>query len=126
MFTAQQVIDIRRFCGYPVYGSQVNATYFGYRYYYQDLQLQYRIDNLTSTEETTVINIYLANLNTLEAAIPASSQNLDTDTAAVWKHNAKEVQDRVRLFNYWQKRLMEFFGVPSPSPLTSNTFCMVV
>jgi|SRR5882724_2355747 len=105
MFTDQQLVDLRRFCGVPLYGSG-QFTIFSNRYYARNLLFEYRIANLTTTEESTIINVFLTNLYTLENAIPASSDNLDTDTAAIWKHNKYEVRDRVRLFNYWRRRLV--------------------
>lgn len=119
-FTEQQKIDIRRFCGFAVYGNGSTASppSFGYRYYEWYLTLEYRLNNLAPEEEDTVINIYLANLYTLEQAIPAASSNLDTDRAAVWYHNKNEVRDRFNLFKLWCRRLIEFLGVKN---MTSNS-----
>ncbi|WP_175994548.1 hypothetical protein [Burkholderia vietnamiensis] len=114
MLTDAQKIDIRRFCGYPVYGGQPVQA-FGYRFFQWYGTLEFRMSNLAPGEETVVVNTYLANLNTLEQAIPGTSANLDTDTAAVWKHNANEQRDRDRLFDSWRRRLCGFFGIP-PGP----------
>lgn len=110
-FTDQQKIDIRRHLGYPVYGSQPVQA-FGYRYLQHYGTLEFRMNNISSDEESTVINTYLASCATAEAAIITASGNLDTDQAAVWKHNKNEVADRVGLYNYKCERMAEFFGVP--------------
>ena len=101
MLTNQQKVDIRRYCGFSVFGNDTTASppAWGYRYYAQYLILEYRMNNLSTDEETTLENVYLSNLATLEAAIPTASGNLDTDRAAVWYHNKNEVSDRFKLFN---------------------------
>ena len=113
-FTDQQLVDIRRFCGYPAYGSGavVNPLPWIMKYY---AVLEYKLQNLDQAEGQTVITTYLANLYTLENAIPAAGANLDTDTAGPWKHNANEQRDRERLFDSWRRRLCQFLGVP-PGP----------
>lgn len=70
---------------------------------------------MSADEGNVVVNTYLANLTTLETAIPATGANLDTDQAAVWKHNKNEQIDRDRLFDSWRRRLCNFLGVP-PGP----------
>ncbi len=65
--------------------------------------------------EIQVVRYYLANLYTLEAAVPGAGVNLDTDQGAVWKHNKAEVRDRSQLFDDWGRRLCRFIGVP-PGP----------
>lgn len=127
MLTNEQKVNIRRYCGFPVFGNDVTASppTFGYRYYTQYLILEYRMNNLSVDEETTLQNVYLTNLTTLEAAIPSSSSNLDTDQAAVWYHNKFEVRDRFRLFDLWCKRLADFMGVSGPD-LNKPTSIMLV
>jgi hypothetical protein len=41
---------------------------------------------------------------------------LDTDEAAVWKRNPRELRDRRLLFDDWRRRLCGFLGVrPGPA-----------
>lgn len=127
MLTDQQKIDVRRHCGFPVYG-QFNSTSpssFGYRYYTQYLILEYRMNNLDPNEEITLINVYIANCNSLEAAMPPSSNNLDTDRAAVWYHNKREVADRYDLYRLWCRRLAEFMGVRAPGAMINGMSVIV-
>jgi len=113
-FTDAQLVDIRRFCGYPVYGS--GAVVFPAPWTMkQYMALEYKLQNIDTDEANVVVNTYLANLTTLETAIPAASANLDTDAAAVWTHNKNEQRDRERLFDGWRMRLCQFLGVP-PGP----------
>ncbi len=113
-FTNAQRVDIRRFCWYPVYGG-VPGSFQSYRFFQAYGLLEYRMSNLLAEEETVVETIYLTNLYTLESAIPAAAANLDTDVAAVWTHNKREVADREALFDSWRCKLCEFLGVP-PGP----------
>lgn len=111
--TNAQKVDIRRYCGFPVYGGfPVQA--FGYRFFQWYGTLEFRMNNL-QTEEEAVVTTYLTTLAALESDIPTAAANLDTDQAAAWTHNKDEIQDRSALFDLWRKRLCDFFGVP-PGP----------
>jgi len=104
-------VDIRRFCGYPAYGAGP-AGFQGWRFFQAYGLLEYRLNNMDPTE-VTVVQTYLGNLRTLEQAVPAAGNNLDTDKAAVWTHNKNEVADRLALFDGWRRRLCVFIGVPA-------------
>jgi hypothetical protein len=124
-FTDAQLVDIRRFCGYPVYGS--GAVVFPAPWLMkQYLVLEYKLQNIGTDEANVVINIYLTNLYMLETAIPAGGANLDTDVAAVWTHNRNEQRDRDRLFDSWRVRLCQFLGVPQGPNFSSQAGCLVV
>ncbi len=113
-FTSAQLVDIRRYCGYPAYGD--GAVVFPFPWIMkQYLALEYRLQHVSADEGNVVVNTYLANLGTLESAIPAAGANLDTDEAAVWKHNRDEVEHRIALFDALRRRLCQFLGVP-PGP----------
>jgi hypothetical protein len=118
--TNQQIVDVRRFCGYSVTG---NTTAQPYREpAYSDvtlasLSIDYRLANLQPEEEGVVINTYLANLYLREAEIQGAAANLDTDVAAVWTHNKQEVQDRMNLFTALRLELCGFLGFPPGSYL---------
>lgn len=114
VFTSSQLVDIRRHCGYPAYGDGA-AVFPSPWIMRQYLALEYRLQHMSADEGAVVVNTYLANLTTLENAIPAASSNLDTDQAAVWIHNKNEQRDRERLFDSWRRRLCNFLGVP-PGP----------
>ena len=109
--------DVRRFCGYPAYGAGV-AGNMGWRFYQAYGAMEYRHKHLSPSEES-VLRQHLANLRAFEAAIPASANNLDTDTAAVWTRNPSEVRDRQRLEQDWGRRLCGFLGLP-PGPALVN------
>ena len=89
MFTDQQKTDIRRFCGYSVYGAS-SAGNVGWRFYTAYGLLEYRINNLSPAEISVVLG-YLTTLSQLEGAVTGASDNLDSDAAASWKHNTREV-----------------------------------
>lgn len=124
MFLDAEKTDIRRFCGYPAYGSGA-AGFQNWRFFQAYGLLEYRVNNLAGAEEQ-VVRGYLVNLNALEAAIPQSGQNLDTDQAAVWTRNADEVCDRQCLFDDWRRRLCGFLGVPPGPSLAGRGVTLVV
>lgn len=113
-FTTAQKVDIRRFCGYPQFGN-TPSSFQSYRFFQAYGTLEYRMQNMLVEESAVVLNVYLANLTALEAAIPATSANLDTDKAAVWTHNKNEMRDREALFSNWRVKLCQFMGIP-PGP----------
>lgn len=106
-------VDIRRYCGYPPYGT--GAVVFPepwvFRYY---LALEARLSNMTASE-ADAIKLYLTDLRTLETALPAASANLDTNRAAVWVHNKNELSDRAALYQTWRLELCGTVGIP-PGP----------
>lgn len=117
--TAQQQADVRRYAGYPMLADTVadDSRDFAYGFVSPGVwqTLNHRLNNMRPEEESVLINTYLTNLNTLESAIVAAAANLDTDEAAVWKHNRNEVADRDRLFDSWRRRMCGFLGF-APGP----------
>ncbi|OYV38327.1 MAG: hypothetical protein B7Z80_10305 [Rhodospirillales bacterium 20-64-7] len=120
-FTDPQLVDIRRFCGYPAYAN------FGWVFSEQYAILTMRIgstpaDGNMSADEQAAVVVKLTNLYTLETAISTASNNLDTASAGPWVHNPNEIADRVRLFTYWRVDLCRFIGVqPGPAIGSGNT-----
>jgi hypothetical protein len=117
MFTDAQKADIRRFCGYPAYGAGA-AGFSSWRFFQAYGTLEYRLNNLAPAEIAVTLQ-YLSTLATLEAAIPPTSANLDTESAAAWTHNENETRDRTVLFDSWRRRLCGFLGIP-PGPALAN------
>lgn len=119
MLTDQQKLDVRRYAGYPLTANTPvdNARDFAYGWVSPGVwqTLYERLNNLSATEQSTLISVYLTNLATLEQAIVASVDNLDTQAAAVWVHNKSEVQDKSALFDQWRRRMCAFIGIP-PGP----------
>jgi hypothetical protein len=121
-FTLQERVDIRRFCGYPMYGG-VTSPAFGWRYFKSYGTLEFKISNLAAEEETTLRTIYLSGANSLyvlELAIFGANANLDTDVAAVWVHNKNEVRDRTALFDMVRRRLCGYLGIEEGPHLSSG------
>jgi hypothetical protein len=90
-----------------------------WRYFQVFGLLEFRLTNLSSSE-IVVARRYLGNLTTLEMAVPAASENLDTDQASMWTRNKDELADRIRLFDEWRRRLCGFLGVPTGPALSSG------
>ncbi len=113
-FTDAEKVDIRRFCGYPVYGAGP-AGFQGYRFFQAYGLLEFRMNNLAPAEYATARAVYLAALRALEAEIPASANDLDTAEAGPWVRNPKELEERKALFRTWRLALCGFLGLP-PGP----------
>ena len=124
MFTDAQKADIRRFCGYPAYGAGA-AGFNSWRFFQAYGTLEYRLNNLAPAEIAVTLQ-YLSTLATLEAAIPPTSANLDTESAAAWTHNENETRDRTVLFDSWRRRLCGFLGIPPGPALADAGVTLVV
>jgi hypothetical protein len=109
-FTETQKVDIRRYCGYGVFGTFQNAN-FGDRFLQQYGLLEFRMNNMTPEEEAVVINNYLTNLNQLEADIPSVRNNMDMKQGAVYYWNTNEHRDREYLYMSWRQKLCQFIGI---------------
>jgi hypothetical protein len=123
-FSDAQKADIRRFCGYPAYGAGA-AGFDSWRFFQSFGTLEYRLNNLAPAEVAVTLQ-YISTLATLEAAIPPSSDNLDTESAAAWTHNQSEADDRAKLFDGWRRRLCGFLGVPPGPALAAAGISLVV
>jgi hypothetical protein len=119
MLTDAQLTDVRRYMGYQLAGTTMQITNDQDLVYGQFgmvvMSLHQRLTSLSASEEAVLINTYLTNLAALETAIPTTSDNLDTDQAAVWRHNSREQMDRDRLFDSWRRRMCAFIGF-APGP----------
>lgn len=116
-------VDLRRYAGYPPYGTGIVVfpEPWVFRYY---LAMEARLSNLTPTE-ATIVQQKLTDLRTLETAVPAAGANLDTDQAAVWYHNKNEVRDRMGLYRMWRVELCNILGIP-PGPYLKTGIRLVV
>jgi hypothetical protein len=123
-FTDAEKTDIRRFCGYPAYGSGADG-FQGWRFFQAYGLLEYRMNNL-SPAEIQVVRNYLAQLYLLEQAILGASTNMGTDVAAVWTRNRTEARDREALFDSWRKRMCGFMGVPDGPALNNSSGIRIV
>jgi hypothetical protein len=117
--TAAEMSDVRRFAGYPMLGDTTadDSRDFAYSWVSPGIMqtLQHRLTNMRAEEEATLRTVYLTNLQNLESAVVAASNNLDTDVAAVWTRNRDEVSDRTSLFDMWRRRMCAFLGI-APGP----------
>lgn len=119
-FTAAEKVDIRRFCGFGLYGGGQPLPASGYRFSTRYGILEYKLNTLGAEEEAVVRTTYLANLAIMEAAVFGTGANLDTAQAAVWTHNKYEYRDRKVLFDGVRRDLCDFLGVPAGPSLSSS------
>ena len=117
-------VDIRRFCGYPAYGSGATGMQ-SWRYFQIYGLLEFRLVNL-SISELVIVRRYLGTLTALEAAVPGTSDNLDTDEASMWTRNKDELADRIRLLDEWRRRLCGFLGITTGPALSKGTASLIV
>jgi len=117
-------VDVRRYCGYPAYGAASEGAQ-SWRFFQAYGTLEYRVANLSDTE-AGVVRQYLATLSFLEQAIPTAAENLDTDEASVWTRNKTEIDDRLKIFDEWRRRLCGFLGVPAGPSLPSGSLTLTV
>ncbi len=95
------------------------------------MSLLTRLASLSASEEAVLAGTYSGqSQRSGECAIPLAGDNLDTEAAAVWKHNATEVRDRLALLAQWCLRMCVFLGVaPGPGlqvgPGLGSTIAMV-
>ncbi len=96
-----------------------------WRYFQVYGLLEFRLSNL-SDPEMAVVRRYVGTLTALEVAVPAASDNLDTDQASMWSRNKDELPDRIRLLDEWRRRLCGFLGLEAGPALSSGTIALVV
>jgi hypothetical protein len=96
-----------------------------WRYFQAYGQLEFRLTNI-SAPEVVIVRQYLGTLATLELAVPAASDNLDTDQASLWSRNKDELTDRLRLLDEWRRRLCGFLGVIPGHALPAGTATLIV
>ncbi|HHW4679826.1 MAG TPA: hypothetical protein ACQGQH_10475 [Xylella sp.] len=109
MLTDAEKVDVRRFPGYGHFGQQALPA-SGYRFSTAYGTLEYKLNNLTSPEESVLRTAYLARLATLETE---TTPHLDTDQAAVWVHNPHEHRDRRALYFDFRRQMCSYLGIPS-------------
>lgn len=96
-----------------------------WRYFQVYGLFEFRLSNL-SNSEIAVARRYLGTLTTLEVAVPAASDTLDTEQASMWIRNKDELPDRIRLLDEWRRRLCGFLGVEPGPALSGGTIALVV
>ena len=123
-FTDAETADMRRFCGYPVYGVGT-AGFVGDRFFAAWGQLEYKMVNLRP-EEFQVARMYLA------AALPAGDGDhhgvgdAECRSGGAVQAQRAEMRERRALFDGWRRRLCGFLGVPPGPALGDGGLRLVV
>lgn len=117
-------VDVRRFCGYPLYGPG-NSGFVGYRFFQAYGMLEYRLTNMAD-EELQVTRQFLIDLYTLEQAIPAMTGDLDVSVAAVYTRNKYEQAERRSLYAWRRAELCKFLGVPKGPSFVGDRQSIVI
>jgi hypothetical protein len=108
--TDDEKVDVRRFCGYSLYGNSPSG-FVGYRFFQAQGFLEYRMTNCSSSEAQR-IRKFLAVIYQLEDAVAGASDNLDTLEAGILKLDPNEVAKRTNLLRKYCRDLCAFLGVP--------------
>jgi hypothetical protein len=108
-FTNAELVAVRKFCGYGV-KTIVSLTLEG-----AYGNMEYRLNVMDADEVAMVRTSFLSSLQDLEDGILTSASNMDTQQAAVWTRNPKEMQERTALYNGLRHRLCAYIGV-APGP----------
>ncbi|MGZ3309099.1 MAG: hypothetical protein ACXU8R_11325 [Xanthobacteraceae bacterium] len=124
MLTDAQKIDCRRWMGYPTLNVGFRDTIFSSSF--GSVSITEKLANLTDGEESVLVEKYLTPLESLESAILAVSDNLDTNKAAVWERNTNEQADRERLFDSVRRRMCAFLGFKPGPELGGGNGAMLV
>lgn len=119
--TDAQIVDLRRWLGYPL----ASATGVETVYTPDSPRVSFtaRLEALSASEETVLVERFLDKLALLEQAILDAADNLDTDTAGPWKANHREISQRKSLYNSTRREMCAFLGFePGPSLGTGAIF----
>ncbi|MDR6183181.1 hypothetical protein [Asaia bogorensis] len=109
----EEKTEIRRFCGYAALGD-VGSGESSWRFFQSAGTLEFRLNTLAPPERRRM-RYFLATLLQMERAISRASDTLDTQVASVWTRNTRELSERVRLLDWWRRRVCGFLGV-APGP----------
>ncbi|GBR12401.1 hypothetical protein AA105894_0516 [Asaia spathodeae NBRC 105894] len=111
--TEDEKTEIRRFCGYAALGDVASGE-SSWRFFQNAGTLEWRLNTLAGSERKR-LRYFLATLIQMERAVQSVSENLDTQAVSVWTRNTRELTERVRLFDWWRRRVCGFLGViPGP------------
>ena len=116
--------DVRRFCGYPTYGSGISG-FVGYRFFQAYGVLEYRMNNLAPAEFQNV-RYRLSLLYPIETALSGMYALLQVDHAGPFKRNANEQADRTRHYNSERRALCQSLGIPPGPELGDGLVRMVI
>lgn len=126
---------IRFHLGYGPLGNLPNgASFSGYRFFVEQGLLEFRMLNLSATEESVIVGTgsqvspifpnftdpdddkvydgYLPICDVLEGKVALASGDLDTSRAGEWYARPDEIEARVRLYNYWCRKLAQALYLP--------------
>lgn len=125
MLTDAQKVDVRRWMGYPTLNGNEPDYVFSNVSAYGQVSLGNKLDNLSAAEEDALINLYLTPLASLEAALLATSDSMDTQAAGPFIANPREVAERTALYNKWRRDMCGYLGF-KPGPMLGDGGMTVV
>ncbi len=123
--TEAERADVRRMCGYPPHGGPDAAGFQGWRFFQDYGLLEFRMTNLIAPELQN-LRMVLAECLASEQDLFTARGNLDTEAAAVWTHNPREIRDRWDDFTRKRRHLCALLGVPAGPQMGSSGSSMTL
>lgn len=128
--TAQQLVDVRYYCGYSVRGdleyapfrelAYSNVSYMGISLDGDSLGVGGRLAHLTPEEESRITGYFLTNLALREAELESATATLNVGSAGPFTRNPNEMPERERRFRSLRIALCRFLGFPPGSALRTG------
>jgi hypothetical protein len=105
-FTAIELVELRRFAGYPALGvAGVPATV-------EAIAFEGALAGVSAEEEALIRSTYLPRLRAAEEAKVSAIATLDTKKAAVWERNPSALAEADAYLGGLRRDLMDLFGLP--------------
>lgn len=105
-FTATELVELRRFAGYPALGlAGVPGTVAAYA-------LEAALAGVAPAEEALIRNTYLPRLRAADEGVASAMATVDTAKAAVWTRNPNALAEATAYFGTLRRSLMDLFGLP--------------
>lgn len=127
--TAAQIADVRRYAGYWLSGTTQTVDADNDTVYMvfgmTQMSLYTRLTTLSASEESVLVNTFLANISLMEAALAASYDCMDTAKAGIWEANPREFEERTALMNKFRRDMCAFLGLPPGPGLKSGANMLV-
>lgn len=115
--------ETRRFCGYAALGDVATGE-SSWRFFQSAGTIEWRLNTLTETERRR-LRYFLTICQQMEQAVVRVSDDLDIQSVSVWTRNPRETTERLRLLEWWCRRLCGFLGL-QPGPDLQETGAIII
>ena len=116
--TDAERVAVREFTGYGLYGPGPGSQSF-HRFTVGYQSLEYRMGAMLPAE-LVITRDHIATCTAAKAAWRSGADNLDTDQAAIWYRNRREMGDRRAYYRECRRDLARFMGIPTGPELAGE------